>query len=303
MVKRRVGASRRQLELNLGDVCLAITEWGAADADLTVLLTHGWTLSARIWEDVASALVKANPEVRVLAYDHRGHGGSTQVSSATIEQLADDLAAVVAQLVPQGPIVFGGHSLGGMVLAAFAQRHPRMVAQRTAGAAFVATSGGELLGAVRRVPGTERLMYVGLRVVSRLKLTSGTILLTRQGARGAFGRHPRRHDLNRVARQVEQATPGVVATLGRSILQHRRYQALRAYREVPVVVVVGTRDWLTSPRHARRIVEQLPHSALVILQGAGHLLPYERREAVTAHLLNLVAKARQMPQNLIGAAG
>ncbi|TDH50289.1 alpha/beta hydrolase [Mycobacterium eburneum] len=293
----------RQVGLSLDDAWLNVTEWGADDADLTVVLTHGWTLSARIWEDVAASVVTADPAVRVLAYDHRGHGRSARVATASIEQLADDLAAVVAQLVPDGPIVFGGHSLGGMVLVALAQRHPQLVAQRAAGAMFVATSAGDLMGAIRRIPGTEALLKAALRIAERVRIPSRPLFLARQGARGAFGRRPRRHDLNRVVRQGEQAQPAAVAALGRSILDHRRYPALRAYRHLDVVVMAGSRDWLTSPIHAQRIADQLPDSEVVVFDGAGHFLPYERREAVSAHLLNLVAKARRSARSLAGAAG
>ena len=60
-----------------------VTEWGPADADVTVVLTHGWTLSGRIWEDVAALLAAADPrcgwspmtiaamETRRWRYDNR----------------------------------------------------------------------------------------------------------------------------------------------------------------------------------------------------------------------------------------
>lgn len=303
MARTQGAALYRQVGLPVDGVWLNVTEWGPRDTDLTVVLTHGWTLSARIWEDVAVSLVRADPTVRVVAYDHRGHGGSARVGTATIEQLADDLAAVVAQLIPDGPIVLGGHSLGGMVLTALAQRHPRIVADRVGGAAFVATSAGDLLGAIRKVPGTETLMKAALRVTARMKTPGRPLFLARQGARGAFGKHPRRHDLNRAVRQAEQADPRAVAALGRSILQHRRYRALQAYRDLNVIVMAGTRDWLTSPTHARRIADELPDAEVVVFDGAGHFLPYERREAVIAHLLNLIAKARRAADNVTVAAG
>lgn len=57
---------------------LSVTEWGRPDATVTVVLTHGLALSSLLWEDVAHTIVTANPAVRVLAYDHRGHGSSTK---------------------------------------------------------------------------------------------------------------------------------------------------------------------------------------------------------------------------------
>jgi pimeloyl-ACP methyl ester carboxylesterase len=68
-------------------------------------------------------------------------------------------------------------------------------------------------------------------------------------------------------------------------------------------VLAGTRDRLTSPKHAQRIAERLPGSQVVVYQGAGHHLPYERREAVAAHLLDLTAKARMSAWKWAGAAG
>ncbi len=284
----------REFRLPMADgVNLQVAEWGAPTAELTVVLAHGWTLSHRIWEDVAESLVAADPTVRVIAYDHRGHGLSDRVNGATIEQLADDLASVITALAPTGPVVLGGHSLGGFTLTAVAERHPQLVAQRVEGVMLAASSAGELMGAVRRIPGTEAVMRFALRLGSRIKMPSRPLFLVRQGARGAFGKHPRRRDLNRVVQQGAQADPRVVAALGGSILQHHRYRALEAFQDLEVTVLAGTRDFLTSPTHAHRIGERLPDSSVVVFRGAGHFLPYERRESVTAHLLGTIGRIRQ----------
>jgi pimeloyl-ACP methyl ester carboxylesterase len=298
---RNVSDGRREHQVDLDDGWVHVAEWGSPQADVTVVLTHGWTLSGRIWETVAASIVRADPSLRVIAYDHRGHGNSARASTASIERLADDLAAVIAKVVPRGVIVFGGHSLGGMALMALAQRHPGLVAARAAGVVFVATSAGHLLGAIRRAPGTALLMEAALALAARLMMPNRPLFLVRQGARGGFGKHPRRHDLNRAVLQSAQADPRAVAALGRSILQHHRYDALAAFRDLDVVIAAGTRDVLTSPAHAHRIADRLPMSRVVVFQGAGHFLPYERHHALTAHLLNLTAKARQSSASRMAA--
>lgn len=294
---------RREHRLVLDDGWIHITEWGVSEADVTVILTHGWSLSSRVWETVAAAIVRADPSLRVVVYDHRGHGNSARTSDASIEHLADDLGRVIDESVPHGPIVFGGHSLGGMTLMALAQHRPELVVERTAGVVFVATSAGHLLGAIRRIPGTELVMRGALVLASRLRPPSRPLLLLRQGARGAFGKHPRRHDLNRAVLQAAQADPRAVAALGRSILQHHRYDAVAVFRRTNVVVLAGSRDWLTSPAHAARIADRLPSSRVVVFPGAGHFLPYERHQAVTAHLLNLTAQARRVGAGGVEMAG
>ena len=56
---------------------LHVQEDGAPDAPVTLVLAHGWTLSARAWRAQAEALA-AGGDVRVLRYDQRGHGASTR---------------------------------------------------------------------------------------------------------------------------------------------------------------------------------------------------------------------------------
>lgn len=300
---RNASAGRREYVVPLDDGWIHVTEWGSPEAGMTVLLTHGWTLSGRLWETVAAAMVRADPSLRVIAYDHRGHGSSSRAPAVSIERLADDLAGLTEKIVPRGPIVFGGHSMGGMTLMALAERHPQLVSQRTAGVVFVATSAGDLLGAIRRIPGTEALMVAALRPAARVRMPSGPLPLLRQVARGGFGKRPRRRDLNRAVQQSAQSDPRAVAALGRSILRHNRYDALAAFRDVPVVVMAGTRDGLTSPHHARRIADRLPGSRLVIFPDAGHFLPYERHQSVTAHLLKVAGDARPAAAHEVGVAG
>ena len=118
---------------------------GPQDAPVTVVLVHGWSLDRRSWGPVARSLATGPTPVRVVRLDHRGHGRSAAVDpeTMTIDQLADDLAEVVAATAPDGPLVLGGHSMGGMTLMALAERHPDVVA-RAGGIALVATASGGL---------------------------------------------------------------------------------------------------------------------------------------------------------------
>ena len=96
---------------------------GDEDAPVTVVLAHGWTLAQAAWDDVADLLLPraGAGELRLVRYDQRGHGRSTWgEAEVTIDQLGDDLAAVLDQLAPEGPVVLGGHSMGGMTIMCLA---------------------------------------------------------------------------------------------------------------------------------------------------------------------------------------
>src|SRR5699024_11151477 len=124
-------SERRYRVLTADGTGLYAVDSGPDGAPVTVVLAHGWTLDERCWAPVADGLTDGphpGPRPRVIRYDHRAHGRSddTPESGMTIDRLADDLAELVAQVCPSGPLVLAGHSMGGMTVMALAQRHPEL---------------------------------------------------------------------------------------------------------------------------------------------------------------------------------
>src|SRR4030095_14211459 len=126
---------------------LNVETTGRSDAPVTVLLVHGWTCSTRSWHNQVEDLpeILGPDAVRVVAYDHRGHGRSDAApdGSMRIEQLADDLATVLDTVVGAGPVVYAGHSMGRMTLMALADARPELFGDRIRAAALVSTSCGQ----------------------------------------------------------------------------------------------------------------------------------------------------------------
>ena len=103
-------------------VRLAVRDCGSRYADHTVVFLHGLCLSQASWASQIDHLVRRyGGAVRVISYDHRGHGRSGQapMSSYRIEQLADDLAQVLTARSVSGPLTLVGHSMGGMAALCF----------------------------------------------------------------------------------------------------------------------------------------------------------------------------------------
>ena len=97
---------------------LYVKDWGTGPP---VILLHGWPLSADSWDDQAMALADAG--YRVLAYDRRGFGRSSQPwNGYDYDTLADDLAAVIQQTGAQGAVL-AGFSMGGGEVARYMSRH------------------------------------------------------------------------------------------------------------------------------------------------------------------------------------
>jgi pimeloyl-ACP methyl ester carboxylesterase len=69
---------------------------------------------------------------------------------------------------------------------------------------------------------------------------------------------------------------------------HDRANALKVLDGIPTHVLVGTRDVLTPPSHARRIADHVEGAVLTVVPEAGHMLPLERDELVSGILVRLV---------------
>jgi 3-oxoadipate enol-lactonase len=93
----------------------------------TVLLLHGLGITADVqWFTTYAALAG---RFGIVALDHRGHGrGIRSASPFTVEDCADDAAAVLSALGVEQAIVVG-YSMGSPVAQVFWRRHP----DRTAG--------------------------------------------------------------------------------------------------------------------------------------------------------------------------
>ena len=97
-------------------VTIAVTEYGDRTSSTHMLLVHGFPDDQRMWEAVAAALPA---DWHVITYDLRGSGRSTRPerrSSYRLEQLIEDLIAVLDATLPPGEKVhLVGHDWGSIV--------------------------------------------------------------------------------------------------------------------------------------------------------------------------------------------
>lgn len=267
---------------------------GPGDAPVTVVLVHGWTLDASTWGPVAALLARRG--ARVVRHDHRGHGRSSAVDPATmtLEQLADDLAAVVAGTAPDGPLVLAGHSMGGMTLMALAERHPGVVA-RAKGVALVATAAGGLANTSFGLPAATVpvVRAVEERVFgSRYWATAPRLGNPRALAPATrwllLGPGADAEAVRLTTAAVAACRPLTLSGFRPTLAAHERDAALAAFADIPTVVLAGGRDRLTPLPAARRIAAALPSAELTVLPAAGHMLPVERVAAVAGRIGALV---------------
>lgn len=278
---------------------LHVTEHGRRNAPLTVVLLHGWTLDERTWAPVVRAL-SGEDGLRVVTYEHRGHGRSdpASIDTSTISQLGEDLAELLTDRI-DGPVMLVGHSLGGMAIMSMAEHHPGLIADRVAGVAFIATSCCDLMPcdlgmkpAVARLVATIEVRLMRSRMLARWMRKRAAVahrarMITPSVRWLLFGDNPRREDVELTARCVAQSRSENIVNFAPTLDEHDCRAALAAFASIPTLVLCGVRDRLTALRHTQAIAMELPHARTVTYRSAGHMVPLERAEQVAGRISEL----------------
>ncbi len=270
-------------------------------AEVTLVFAHGYALNLDCWHFQREAM---RGKHRMVFFDQRSHGRSARSSreNATIDQLGDDLARVVEQLAPDGTVVLVGHSMGGMSIMAFAERHPELFAERVAGVALIATTAGGLRPhrvLSRWIPnGIGELMAP--RVVAALAKAPELVDSARRSGSNigfivadlfAFGGDVPAAEVEFLDEMLAGTSFDVLAEFFPNFTELDRFDSLAALGGVETVIVCGTKDRLTSIGHSRKLADRLPHAHLVECADAGHMVIFESRIQVNAALEDLVAAA------------
>lgn len=277
--------------------------WPATTVEHTVVLLHGLCLTQLSWENQIHQLQRSDhPGVRIISYDHRGHGRSTPapVSSYNVQQLASDLSELLAALDVTGPTTLAGHSMGGMCALEYLARPAGDQPVQPTGLVLVATAAGRLtehgLGRLLATPGLDILTGVIHRAPHRaaehfLRTVARPVcaVLSRQNGYGPT----ERSTLTAAADGLER-TPWTTA-LGflRALKNYDQRSALHRITAATTVISGGV-DVLTPPAHAHELANTIPDATHIHWPTAGHMLLHEAAHAVTDAITGLIRAGRSL---------
>lgn len=225
---------------------------------LCVVLAHGFTLS-RSTQSVRNVVAALSRRAGVLAFDFRGHGDSSGLSTVGHREVLDlDAAVAQARRLGYAEVVSCGWSMGGSIVLRHAALH-----------------GG--VDAVVSVSTMSRWFYRGTRPMRRVHWA----IETRSGrlvARRLFGTRISPHGWDHAA--LPEAPVEVVPRIS----------------PTPVLFVHGDADHYFPPEHAQELyaAAQEPKE-LWLLEGFGHAesaASPQLLDRLSAHLPALVARGR-----------
>lgn len=255
---------------------LFVRDWGAGSP---VLFLAGWTLTSDFWRYQMLALQQRG--FRVLAFDRRGHGRSTDPGRGyDFDTLADDLAAVIEDRV-RGKVTLVAHSMASGEVARYFSRHG---GRRVDKVVLVGPTTPFLMKTADNPQGIARTAMAASRDRLALDLP-GQIdaqiapFFTPQTARGT---------VEWIKRMMLETSMQAVIELARA-LQETDFRTDVRRINVPTLVVHGDKD-ASAPllMTGKRTAELIGGARLSVVESAPHGLPVTHVERLNREILAFV---------------
>jgi pimeloyl-ACP methyl ester carboxylesterase len=233
----------------------------ASSPRMPVVLLHGFPFNRSLWREQWESLSET---YRVVAPDLRGHGETEVAATATMEEMAEDLAALLDGLKVERAVV-GGVSMGGYVALAFLRAHPGRVVALVLVDTRAQADTDE--GRRAREEAARRAEAFGMAPIADSMLPRLLAPATRE----------RRPDVvARVREMILGMKPEGAAAVLRGMAARRDQTDLLEKIDVPTLVVVGSDDVIASPAEAEAMRARIRGARLVEIGDAGHVPCVER---------------------------
>ncbi|WP_069162670.1 alpha/beta fold hydrolase [Nocardia altamirensis] len=273
---------------------LRVHAYGPADGDVLVLI-HGWSCCIEYWNPQINASAGT---YRVIAYDLRGHGESELGDAAlTVDLLVDDLVAVLAAtLRPGRRAVLVGHSLGGMLVQAWAGSYPEQVPRCASAVLLANTAAGDLVTETTVLPPFNRGWLKLPRWLARA-VSGSSAPIRRNAVTKWLFRHrilspAASADAVDFVMAITKSCPGAARSKTGLLLTDLELGRSAVDLTVPTTLTAGAYDHLIPVTQAERLAEMLREAGtfqkLVVLP-TGHTGTLEAHEEFNTALAEVLA--------------
>jgi|APMI01.1.fsa_nt_gi pimeloyl-ACP methyl ester carboxylesterase len=262
-------------------------EVAGPEAGTRVVLVHGFSVPAYIWDSTFVALTNAG--FRVARYDTYGRGWSDRPDTRYDFSLFDrQLTGLLDSLGWSTPVHVMGLSYGGPITGTFVSRHPERVASHI--------MVDPAAGSSRQVP-----WYIAAPIIGPLVWQGLAVPTMADGQASDFvepAKWPDWADKYRVQQQFN----GFGRALRATILDNRtvRYDSLYARAGSagkPTLLIWGTEDQTVPIANATQVRAGIPQAEFHPIEKAGHLPHIEQAAKVNALLLEWLVKHGPATEN------
>lgn len=254
-----------------------------------LLLVHGFPLDHTMWVGQIDGL--SGGQCRVIAPDLRGFGRSpARDDKVTMEQFADDLAALLDGLGICEPVVLCGLSMGGYVAFQFWLK-------------YAARLRGLILCDTRAAADTPEVAAGRLVMADRL-LREGPSPLVESMAPRLFAESTcrQRPEVVEGLRRVMMGThPRGIAAAARGMAVRPDMTPSLGQIRCPTLVIVGQNDVISPSAEMRGIAEAIPGARFIEIPIVGHMAPLENPAAVNVAIGEFLLQTTMATGRAIGS--
>jgi len=234
--------------------------WDESGRGHALVLLHGLPFQKGLWKPQLSALSR---KFRVIAPDLRGFGESgLPVGEPSVDAYADDIAALI-ELWKTGPVILVGHSMGGYIALAFSRRHPKLL-RGLIFAASRATADDDETAANRR------------SVAARLRTEPPGFVAEAMLPRMASEDNRDPHVLRAIRALMDPLRADGIACAQLALASRPDSSALLSALACPALVVAGEKDAIVPLSEAGIFAAGFRKGRLEVVEGAGHLVGWEK---------------------------
>lgn len=241
--------------VDIGDARLSVYDAGSGQA---IVFLHG---NGGRWQHWEPQLQAFSHRFRCIAFDQRGYGASSSLTSPnSLSRMADD-AAQVCQVLGVDHTYFVGLSMGGGVAQAIALHHPNLV-------------DGLVLACPPLIP---------LKPVEVPQITTEYI---RRSVIANFGPKIKQQP-ELFERLLKEHLETSIETL-QNFSTHDFPQMDAAGIRAPVQVIAGELDTTAPPATLKQLAQNIPNATYLEFPETGHYLNIEEPEAFNAAIVNFI---------------
>lgn len=232
-----------------------------------LVLLHGYPLDHSIWDALTERL---DGEFDLILPDLRGFGKSTTVDTIyTMEDFAADIAGLLDHLGIQKTAI-AGHSMGGYITLAFANRYP----ERIIGLGMISSQ------ALADTPERREGRYKSAAEVRKNGIQGVVDAMTTK-----FTSNPEIQSMVRLV--MQRQTPLAFIGALQAMAERRDASNVVNSFQHPIVLIHGTADELIPIDRARDIKNSSPHAHFFELDGVGHVPMLEEPQKTALALFHL----------------
>lgn len=273
LIKTSITKRRR---IRIGDISIAYTIKDSVAPVHTLIFIHGFPFNKNSWTPQLEAMP---PDVRAIAVDVRGHGRSTMGHGYfSIDVFAKDLLVFIQKL-ELNRVILCGVSMGGYI----ALRAAELAPDQFAGLILSDThsQADDNVAKQKRFDTIQSLLRHGKRVFS---------VNFMENVLGERTRRERPEIAELIKQSIRRNELRSICSTLLALASRTDTTASLSHIHVPVLVVRGDEDRITTRAQADLLVERIPYAIYAEIPECGHLPNLEDPARFNAELASFLRR-------------